>query len=65
MNQVNADALNVQLIEHDLLNNGNAGGVAEIDLDVVDDVTGVDTPYKEYLDEWNKDVLENGENAIA
>ena len=64
MNQVNNDNLDVQLIERNLLDNGNADGDAEIDLDVVDDVTGVDTPYKEYMDEWNKDVLENGDNFI-
>ena len=27
-------------------------------------VTGVDTPYKEYVDEWNKVVLEIGDNAL-
>jgi hypothetical protein len=35
-----------------------------MNLDVVDDVTGVDSPYKEYVDEWNKDVPEIGDDAI-
>ena len=64
LNQVNADDSDVQLIEHNLLDNGNADGNSEIDLDVVNDVTGVDTPYKENVDEWNKDVLKNGDDAI-
>ena len=33
-------------------------------LDVVADVTGVDTLYNEYVDEWNRDVPVNGDNAI-
>ena len=36
----------------------------EINLDVVNDVTGVDSPYEEYVDEWNKDVPEIGDDAI-
>ena len=28
------------------------------------DVTGVDSPYKEYVDEWNEDVPDGGDNAI-
>ena len=36
----------------------------EMNLEVVDDVTGVDSPYEEYVDEWNKDVPEIGDNAI-
>ena len=47
MNRINADELAVQPIEHNLLENGDADGNAEVDLDVVDDVTGVDTPYEE------------------
>ena len=33
-------------------------------LDVVDDVIGVDSPYKEYVDEWSKDVPEIGDDAM-
>ena len=35
----------------------------EMILDVVDDVTGVDSPYEEYVDEWNQDVPEGGDDA--
>jgi hypothetical protein len=44
LNQVDAENLDVQLIKHNLLDNGDADGDAEIDLDVVDHVTEVDTP---------------------
>lgn len=37
---------------------------AENNLDVVDDVTGVDSPYEEYVDEWNKDIPTEGDDAI-
>ena len=60
MNRVDADESDVLPIEHNFLETGDA----EVVLDVVDDVTGVDTPYKEYMDECNKDVLEIGDNAI-
>ena len=64
MNQIGEDESDVQPIKLDLLENGDADGDAEVDLDVVNDVTGVDTPYEEYVDEWNKDVMESGDNAI-
>jgi len=47
-------------IEHDMLDVGN-----DTNLDVVDDVAGVDNPYEEYyVDEWNKDVPKYGDNII-
>ena len=46
-------------IEHDMLDVGN-----DTNLDVVDDVAGVDNPYEEYVDEWNKDVPEDGDDII-
>ena len=46
-------------IEQDMLDNGN-----DINLDVVDDVAGVDNPYEEYVDDWNKDVPKDGDDYI-
>ena len=54
---VEADA--DELIKQDLLEIDN-----ETNLDVVDDVAGVDNPYEEYVDEWNK-VLVNSACAPA
>ena len=64
VNRVDTVESDVQLIEHDMLQTSDAGGGAETDLDVVDDVTGVDNPYEEYVDEWNKDVSPDGDEAI-
>ena len=47
MNRVDEDESDVLPIEHNSLETGDA----EVDLDVVNDVTGVDTPYEEYVDE--------------
>ena len=47
MNRIDEDESDVQPIKHDLLENGDANSDAEVDLDVVNDVTGVDNPYEE------------------
>jgi hypothetical protein len=47
--------LGVQPIECDSEDTGN--------LDVVNDVTGVDSPYEEYVDEWNEDVPDGGQDG--
>ena len=46
-------------IEQDMLDVGN-----DTNLDVVDDVAGVDNPYEEYVDEWNMDVPKDGDDII-
>ncbi len=59
VNQIDADKSGVQPIQYDMLKT-----VKDTEnLDVVDDVTGVDSLYKEYVDEWNEDVLDGGDNT--
>ena len=43
-------------IEHNAHEIGNSGDGSNSNLDVVDDVTGVDSPYEQYVDEWNNHV---------
>jgi hypothetical protein len=56
VNRVDTVDLDAQPEGYDMLEDTN--------LDVVDDVAGVDSPYEEYVDEWNKDVPEIGNDAI-
>ena len=51
-------------IEHDMHNVGVARDGINPNLDVVDDVAGVDSPYEPYVDDWNDDVPTNGDDAI-
>ena len=46
-------------IEQDMLDVGD-----DTNLDVVDDVAGVDNPYEEYVDDWNKDVPKDCNDII-
>ena len=55
---------NNEPIGHEVHDIGNAGDGNNPILDVVDDFAGVDGPYKPYVDEWNDDVLEIGNDAI-
>ncbi len=61
VNRVDVVESDVQLIERDM--KGHEYDAAN-NLDVVDDVTGVDSPYEVYVDEWNKDVPTKGDDAI-
>jgi hypothetical protein len=58
LNQVVEDDT-LEPIENDMVEIG-----VDTNLDVVDDVTGVDNPYEEYVDEWNKDVPADGDDTI-
>jgi hypothetical protein len=59
VNRIDPVESDVQPIEYDMLET-----VDDTNLDVVDDVAGVDSPYEEYVNEWNKDVPEIGDDAI-
>jgi hypothetical protein len=65
VNQINADESGVLPIEYDMFENTENTE----NLDVVDDVTVVDSPYEEYVDDWNNDVQadydpDGGDDAI-
>ena len=56
--------MNDEPIEHELHNIGDAEDGNNSNLDIVDDVAGVDGPYEPYVDEWNNDIPEIGNDAI-
>jgi len=58
------EVLNDEPVEHVVHNIGDAGDGGNSNLDVVNDVAGVDSPYEPYVDDWNNDVLTNGNNAF-
>ncbi len=53
VNRIDADKLGVLPIEYDMLEDTE-------NLDVVDNVTGVDSSYEEYVDDWNDNVQADG-----
>jgi hypothetical protein len=55
---------NDEPIEHEVHDIGDAGDGDNPNLDVVDDVAGVDGPYEPYVDDWNDDVPYIGNDAI-
>ena len=50
-NRIGADKSDVQPIKYNMPKTDSAVDNTEINLDVVDDITGVDSLYKEYVDE--------------